>query len=345
MKLLARAFGYVQVDKGIVIDFTNSYNGIVVKGQQYANIAPLLICKYGQVYAKPAHKKEFTMEMPPQNQSPVLPKRSKNYIVAFVSLTILLLLIAIGILAFLFTQTQSTVNMQTTSLAQATATIKAQVTTLSQANSTVKIQGTALSQARATARGQATSIAQERMMNEIIQTTAQAQNIKIAGIPPGFEMTKVHGPIQGNLAHNPNDTLISDKCANVNLRNFIVSVQFTNPYDINENNFDYGIRFGVGYRVVLYKRLLLWREGASDSIVRKDKLDQNLGEGESNNIMLVVKDKAVFVYLNGHLADTIYSQNLPLLGGDVCIGTGFFKGNEIYGEATHYDKFTIWSLK
>ena len=65
-------------------------------------------------------------------------------------------------------------------------------------------------------------------------------------------------------------------------------------------------------------------------------------EGSNELIMVVLGEKSIF--LVNHKLITKPDLAARLNSGDVGIGTGFLKNDQIAGESTRYTDFTIWKL-
>lgn len=244
-------------------------------------------------------------------------KKSPWMIVALVVIPILLLcVIALGVVSI-----------------QSTLKATAQAATISE-------NATAIARSEATVRAQKTLAAQA-------QSTIQALEDKAAAVPPGFEMTLLKDPLDGSLIHNAADTKINIQCASVDVDNFVVSAQFTNPYSSTEHAFDHGFRFKTYYRVFISSSgtLHFRNVGSTTTSIWSATVDSiRLGAGQTNDLTVVVKDDAVFISLNGQFVTTAYAEGLSATTGDICIGSGFFSEHEVTGKTTDYSGFTIWTL-
>jgi hypothetical protein len=267
------------------------------------------------------------VEVPP----PPPPKRS-NWITVIAAIAFIGMLGVIGILSFFVARSISLIDAQETALAHATQTMRAQDEALDKASATMQAQ-TSTIKARETALAKA-------------QATIQAQEDIIAAIPPGFESTLIKGPISGSLFHAPEDAYIKVECAGVNVKDFIASVQFTNPFAYSAHTFDVGIRFRANFRLIVTNGMFVeLYQGPSTFLDTRFTPDMNLGSGETNDLTLMVKDDVVFVTLNDTFSSSMYIKDLSTTPyGDVCIGTGFWQGNEVSGKSTKYDDFSVWAL-
>lgn len=172
----------------------------------------------------------------------------------------------------------------------------------------------------------------------------QASAFSLSGEP-------IFGPVSGELVHDQSDYVISTG-AEVSLKNLIVEATFINPYDSNENAWDYGFFFrdtGGDHQYRLSVN--------SDSTWSFDFVDDptwnNLDNGsltgldtsaEGKNVvrLVVINDRALF-YLNGRYISTL-DTSAKQTAGDVYIVTAAYSGNEILGRSTQFTDFSIWPL-
>jgi Tfp pilus assembly protein PilE len=253
-----------------------------------------------------------------------------------------LLLCILAVLGVLYYQAWTKTNVQATEIAQATATLQAQANEIEQAAATVQAQATTIAQAEATMQAQSREILRAN-------STLDAQATRIAAIPFGFETKLARGPLSGRLDHN-SDTLFESRCGDVDLKNFVVSVQFSNPFGVSENPVSYGVtfrryRFRLAISLRENEKSLALNDGSSDlleSVTLRGRI--RLGSGESNRMLVVVKDNAIFTYVNDEFAGSMYVKGLSDSTGDVCVSTGLYQGDEVPGNSTGYSEFMIWSL-
>ena len=165
--------------------------------------------------------------------------------------------------------------------------------------------------------------------------------------------TLVVGPIDGDLQHNAQDSLITVKQASVDLRDFVVEVTFSNPYDTTKGNWDYGILFrhagnNQHFRLAIrsdQKWVLLNNTGDPDGVVLQDGdlPALNLEAGGTNSIRLISQGTQGFFYLNDNLVAEL-DLSARTNSGDIFLATGIYLGDEIDGYSTGYSQFSVWSV-
>lgn len=169
----------------------------------------------------------------------------------------------------------------------------------------------------------------------------------------GFRVSEPRflGERSGELEHE-DDGLIEWEEMRTGTRDFIASAEFTNPYAASTGEWDYGFGFrntGSGvFQAVVVQSDSRWahflREGGTDpAYQRSGRARLDVGAGGQNTMWLLAMGGAGVLYING-----IQAVELDLSGntesGDIAVATGFFEGNEITGQSTAYDDFSVWSL-
>jgi hypothetical protein len=155
----------------------------------------------------------------------------------------------------------------------------------------------------------------------------------------------------GKLTHI-DDGYIESYCSPYSKKNFVVKVEFHNPYSSSEHDWDYGIMFretaDKQYRLALLSNQS-WTLGLRNeddwNLIENITLGSslNLGSGQSNVIYLVVSGNQGYFFVNEEYISTLnLSQNN--VAGDICVATGMYEGYELKGKTTSYSDFTIWSL-
>ncbi|MEW5872085.1 MAG: serine/threonine-protein kinase [Chloroflexota bacterium] len=227
-------------------------------------------------------------------------------------------------------------RVRTTSTAQAasTATLRAVATVTAQVQQTAvaKLAGTATAQAAVAV----TEHAREDFMAKLLASR-----------------TLVYGPSSGSLAHNSGDGLISADQASVDFSNMVIEVRLYNPYATTDGTWDYGLLFRHAgkndqYRLVLRSDktwVLLNNSGDADGvIVVEDELPSlNTSQGGWNTIRLICQNEQGYFYLNDAFV-TELDLSARLVSGDVFVATGIYLNDEIDGNVTEYQQFTIWSI-
>jgi serine/threonine protein kinase len=165
-----------------------------------------------------------------------------------------------------------------------------------------------------------------------------------------FPLPAVFGPEDGGLLHEADNTVEMDYTG-VNLANFIARAEIFNPYPAAKGDWDFGIVFRQEeaddeLRLVV-RSDGLWnlnnRSDEGDSIVQESTVSEYLkvGDGDSNEIMLVAFDNAGLFFLNGNLVTALDLSTQDDFG-EVALGTGFYTNHKQAGEITTYEGFTVW---
>jgi hypothetical protein len=159
----------------------------------------------------------------------------------------------------------------------------------------------------------------------------------------------VFGPASGDLPHEL-DNIIEMAYAGVNLDNFIARARVGNPFAAT-NTWDFGFVFrqeGIDDELRLVVRSDgLWnlnkRNVDEDNFIQEGDVSKylNLGENESNEILLVAAGKSGLFFLNGELVDKLDLSEHDAFG-DIALGTGFYTDDEQEGAVTRYTDYTVW---
>jgi hypothetical protein len=171
---------------------------------------------------------------------------------------------------------------------------------------------------------------------------------------PDIPVELMFGPQDGNLLHDADNNYVESAAASVSVRDFIVVATFQNPYAVSTGAWDYGFFFRDEYSNTQYRLIIFssnqWalrnHVGDTDGTTIEEGELSNLDmtDGGFNTISLYCKGEYGELYVNGEYVsdlDLSARQNL----GDVSVGTGFYKGNEISGYSTDYFEFTVWGLR
>jgi len=220
-----------------------------------------------------------------------------------------------------------------TGVAQLTATADAQAAAIA----TRIVESTVTAEARLAAT--ATAYAPTRHVEEAIQDV-----LRIRQNDPVF------GPTGGNLFHVI-DGFIKSDYADLDVRDFVADAVFYNPYAATTGGWDIGYLFretevNNQFRLTVESNgewSLTAQEGDAANVVNSGVVDNlNVGDGAANRLTLLANGEIGYLFVNGN-----YIAELDLsawnVSGDVGVGTSFYEGNEIDGEATAYEEFTIWS--
>jgi len=157
---------------------------------------------------------------------------------------------------------------------------------------------------------------------------------------------KVFGPDNGEIIHNPGDNVLKFASSGVNLMNFVFEAQINNP--LNNDFWSYAIDFRETYQDdALYLTLNSDKTWSLDidkkgnwNVISNGTLNNlDISPGGSNKVRLIVDKKLAFFYINDKFISTldVYGNQYQ---GDVAIVVR----NEIAGEKTSYEGFTLWSI-
>ena len=157
----------------------------------------------------------------------------------------------------------------------------------------------------------------------------------------------VFGPVEGDLEHQSD--AVTFLPAEVDLQNFVVHAEFTNPYDADDNPWDIGFIFRLSDDDP-HLRLIITSAGnwaltpALEAPLDEGTVDGlNLRADQRNVIDLVVDGDTGYFGVNGDFVAELDLSEVSQ-SGDVAIATAFFVGNFQEGEATGYEDFIIWEL-
>jgi len=156
-----------------------------------------------------------------------------------------------------------------------------------------------------------------------------------------------YGPTSGELVQAADS--VGSSFAGVALRNVYARALFTNPHDAADGPFDYGLAFrnagpGLEYRLIV-RGDGEWdlTYGTAAPVATGGVPGFDPAAGATTEVVIVAVDDVVYIELNGVLVDAMdVAEHQDI--GDVWIGTGFYSGYGVDGEATAYADFTIWSL-
>jgi serine/threonine protein kinase len=208
----------------------------------------------------------------------------------------------------------------------------------------VRLTSTYQAQATQTAGVYAESTAQ-------VQATEQALTNFLARLESSKVL--VYGPANGELPHDPSNTLIESRDAGVNLQDFIVEARFQNPYAASSNPWDYGFILrhetkNTQFRFVI-KSNKTWsltnhNNDPDGQVIASGELPGlNVDENGQNLIKLVFQGGRGLFYLEGTLISEL-DLSMRTNPGSIYIVTGVYQGDEIANAVTRYSGFTIWSL-
>ncbi len=204
---------------------------------------------------------------------------------------------------------------------------------------------------------------------------ATAQSVQATVTALTKTATRVHGPTSGKLIHK-GDNRIPLKSTDLNVRDFIVEAEFSNPYQAGTYGWDYGFLFrdtGLLHDYRLYVtsdgewvlKLTDVSSTPSASIAPGDLTPAptvtplphsafttiaggvidgfDTSASGSNRLQLVVKGGAAFFLVNDRYITTL-DVSKKMESGDVEVATAFITSDNNAGHATPYKGFSVWSL-
>lgn len=224
---------------------------------------------------------------------------------------------------------------------RATATREAQVTATAEAQAAAIATRIAESTVTAEARlaATATAYAPTRQVEEVVQSV-----LNIRQNDANF------GPTAGDLVHAV-DGFIKSYYADLNVRDFLADAVFYNPYDAADGDWDIGYLFretdiNDQFRLTVESSgdwSLTAQEGDAADIVNSGVVNSlNMGAGAANRLTLLADGETGYLFVNGRYVAAL-DLSARNVAGDVGVGTSFYEGNEVEGETTTYEEFTIWS--
>ncbi len=163
--------------------------------------------------------------------------------------------------------------------------------------------------------------------------------------------TLVFGPHKGALDLVKSDNLWATEAASVELKDFVATATFQNPFSASQGFWTHAIFFRDQYGTEQYRLIIsenqqwaLSDSGNVNGIIQMgDVPNLRLGPDDSNTIWLYCqRDKGIF-YLNGeYVADLDLSARQN--SGDVRVGR-FLQGDQGDGYSTSYQDFAVWEIR
>jgi hypothetical protein len=200
---------------------------------------------------------------------------------------------------------------------------------------------------------QSTMIAQDESLRRAESTISAQQNTIVAqqtrlANQIDLDMTLLFGPLDGILIHN-NDGLIKTYWAEQDSKNFILNVVLVNPYPSTFHSWDTCIRFRRNYTDE-YRLTILSTEQweltsglSTEPIAGGTLTNLRTGEGESNTVLLVVRDEIASLKVNDVLVPDM-DVSAYQEAGDIGIAIGSRQGDEVNGKTTIFKEFTLWKI-
>jgi hypothetical protein len=157
----------------------------------------------------------------------------------------------------------------------------------------------------------------------------------------------LYGPESGDLDHQSDSITYVD--TRLDVKDFVLHVEFVNPYDASEENWDVGVLFRLGdedpHLRLIITSLGDWylTPGTGDPLQDGTVRDLNVNADESNSLDLIVVGETGYFLVNDEFVDEL-DLSADTQSGDLGIATSFFQGNFQDGATTGYEDFIVWSL-
>ena len=159
------------------------------------------------------------------------------------------------------------------------------------------------------------------------------------------------GPTSGSLEHEV-DEYIEVYSADVNVKDFVVEAVFYNPYSTAKGSWDYGFLFrrseaGISH-VIRVRSDGMWKHSVTtenewNTVGEGNVSGLRTGATQSNHLRVIVMGDSGWFYVNDQFVTGLDTSELTKKG-DISAATGVSGGDEIDGEATRFEDFTVWSL-
>ena len=156
------------------------------------------------------------------------------------------------------------------------------------------------------------------------------------------------GPMNGELRHDPSDSLVEIQYANVSVADMVVRATFINPYAASSNPWNHGffIRDNAFRFAVTSERtwsISSYQNGAYQSLGGGTIRTISQNAGGRNHLMVVAIGTRGWFFVN---EEYVGSVNLGGVTdkGDVAVTTGRWEGDEVAGAVTRYEGFKGYEL-
>ncbi len=164
---------------------------------------------------------------------------------------------------------------------------------------------------------------------------------------------RVFGPEDGDMLHSAEgDLVIAPVPESLSLQDIAVHAVFTNPYDVSENSFDYGIGFRVNDNGFYWVGVIAglddgpaWLHSfVRDQLIAVENFpDLDQTAGGTNTLDLIAIGDTGYLGINGEFVTTLDLSQHQEAGG-IALGTTFVTDAFLEGETTGYADFTVWSF-
>jgi len=155
-----------------------------------------------------------------------------------------------------------------------------------------------------------------------------------------------YGPEEGDLEIDPEKVTFSQ--SDIEDADFYAEATFQNPYDGNDDQFDYGIQFRSSEDAFL--RLIIVSDGTwaitdsteDDPLIVDTYEDLDSTSTGENKVAVYVEGETIHVAINDDYVGSATTQVTQ--EGSISVGTSFLPESVVEGESTGYTDFSIWTL-
>ena len=157
------------------------------------------------------------------------------------------------------------------------------------------------------------------------------------------------GPVNGELRHDPSDSLVEIQYANVSVADMVVRATFINPYSASSNPWNHGffIRDNAFRFAVTSERtwsISSYQNGTYQSLGGGTIRTLAQNAGGRNHLMVVAIGTRGWFFVNGEYVGSVDLGSVTNKG-DVAVTAGRWEGDEVAGAVTRYEGFKGYELK
>ena len=157
------------------------------------------------------------------------------------------------------------------------------------------------------------------------------------------------GPMNGELRHDPSDSLVEIQYAKVSVADMVVRATFINPYAASSNPWNHGffIRDNAFRFAVTSERtwsISSYQNGTYQSLGGGTIKTLAQNAGGRNDLMVVAIGRRGWFFVNGEYVGSVDLGSVTSKG-DVAVTTGRWEGDEVAGAVTRYEGFKGYELK
>jgi hypothetical protein len=133
----------------------------------------------------------------------------------------------------------------------------------------------------------------------------------------------------------------------------VVDAVFYNPYAASTGDWDIGYSLREGdindqFRLAVESNgdwSLADRRGEDTNYINSGALTNlNLGDGDGNRLTVYMKENVGYFFVNGQYVSEL-DLSARTNSGDIGVATSLFEGDEIEGEETGFEEFTVWPVE